>query len=102
MKAFEALDSRALGSSRRSDYMTENRRYQFFGNATEHRPLRDLLPLATPLSIHIDPTNVCNLRCQFCPTVHPALLADKGRRLSMMSLGRPVSKDYRRPGAVSR
>jgi MoaA/NifB/PqqE/SkfB family radical SAM enzyme len=66
--------------------MSQTNGYKFFGDASEHRPLRELLPLSTPLSIHIDPTNACNLRCQFCPTGHPSLLAERGRRAGQMSL----------------
>jgi len=31
-------------------------------------PLKDLLPLGLPLSMFIDPVNLCNFRCTFCPT----------------------------------
>jgi len=78
-----STNSRDPGGARR---MSPSQTYRFFGNATEHQPLRELLPLSTPLSIHIDPTNVCNLRCQFCPTGHPSLLAKHGRRTTQMRL----------------
>jgi radical SAM protein with 4Fe4S-binding SPASM domain len=61
-------------------------RLRFFGDATTHRPLQDLLPLATPLRIHIDPTSACNLRCQFCPSGHPELLSFSHRTNTMMPL----------------
>jgi radical SAM protein with 4Fe4S-binding SPASM domain len=41
--------------------------------------LAESLPLATPLSMQIDPSNLCNFRCQFCPTGHPNLLRQVGR-----------------------
>ena len=31
-------------------------------------PLKELLPLPLPLSMFIDPVNLCNFRCTFCPT----------------------------------
>lgn len=37
------------------------------------------LPLTTPFSIQIDPSNLCNFRCLFCPTGHPHLLRQIGR-----------------------
>lgn len=49
------------------------------------KPLRDLIPLATPLTVLIDPTNHCNLACQFCPTGHPEVLAQVNRSSSFMS-----------------
>ncbi len=30
------------------------------------KPLQDLLPLDTPLTMYIDPTNICNFACKFC------------------------------------
>jgi len=30
--------------------------------------LIDMLPLANPLALAIDPVNLCNFRCKFCPT----------------------------------
>ena len=41
--------------------------------------LAESLPLQTPLSIQIDPSNLCNFRCLFCPTGHPDLLRQAGR-----------------------
>ena len=48
--------------------------FRFFGDPQKHKTLVNLLPLSTPLSLHIDPSNICNLRCSFCPTGHPELL----------------------------
>jgi radical SAM protein with 4Fe4S-binding SPASM domain len=36
----------------------------------DRKPLRDLLPLKKPLSLFVEPTNVCNFRCT--PCVHGA------------------------------
>ncbi|MEI6209100.1 MAG: radical SAM/SPASM domain-containing protein [Desulfuromonadales bacterium] len=41
--------------------------------------LAECLPLETPLSLQIDPSNLCNFRCRFCPTGHPDLLNRVGR-----------------------
>ena len=36
--------------------------------STQNRSeLSDVLPLALPLSLHVEPTNVCNFRCKSCP-----------------------------------
>ena len=39
-----------------------------YGNivATKRNRLEDVIPLSTPFSICIDPSNVCNFKCQFC------------------------------------
>ena len=30
--------------------------------------IKDILPLKVPMLIWIDPTNMCNFKCVFCPT----------------------------------
>jgi len=35
------------------------------------RNLRDILPLAMPMSMHIEPTNICNFKCVSCPQTMP-------------------------------
>ena len=42
-------------------------------------PLDTLLPLETPLVVFVDPSSACNLKCVFCPTGHPDLIAETGR-----------------------
>jgi len=42
-------------------------------------PLHTLLPMPVPETIHIDPSNLCNFRCAFCPTADKDLLARVGR-----------------------
>lgn len=49
-------------------------------------PLKQLLPLATPLSLMVDPTNACNFKCVFCPTGDAELLKSVGREKGMLSL----------------
>lgn len=48
--------------------------------------LLDHLPLDTPLSVHIDPTNGCNFKCTFCPTGDSALLKAVGRKIVNLKL----------------
>jgi molybdenum cofactor biosynthesis enzyme MoaA len=50
------------------------------------RPLWQMLPQSVPYAINIDPTNVCNFRCPFCPTGNPAVLAHMGRPRGVMTL----------------
>jgi radical SAM protein with 4Fe4S-binding SPASM domain len=58
-------------------------RYTFYGRDYPVR-LVEMLPLSGPLSLHIDPANLCNLKCAFCPTGHPDLLKKVGRPRGMM------------------
>src|SRR5512133_337505 len=50
------------------------------------RSLFSQLPLSMPLVIHIDPSNVCNFKCIFCPTADTALLRDVNRPRQIMSM----------------
>lgn len=47
--------------------------------------LIDAVPLSTPWTMFIEPTNVCNFRCQYCPTGHTDLLREVGRKNTLMS-----------------
>src|SRR5512139_291346 len=46
-------------------------------------PLHAIAPLDYPLVIYLEPTNVCNFRCDFCPTGNTALVK-KHRPVGMM------------------
>ena len=35
-------------------------------HSANKRPLQDLVPLKTPISVHIDVSSVCNYKCSFC------------------------------------
>lgn len=62
-------------------YLKKNRPWE------KDRPrirLAESLPLTTPFSVQIDPSNLCNFRCQFCPTGHPDLLRKVGRSKSQL------------------
>lgn len=49
-------------------------------------PLQDVIPLAAPYLLYIDPTNKCNFRCNFCPTSDKQLLRRVGRPFATMSM----------------
>ncbi|MEI6209101.1 MAG: radical SAM/SPASM domain-containing protein [Desulfuromonadales bacterium] len=51
---------------------------QYNADAPRHQLALEL-PLAAPYLVHVDPTNLCNFRCPFCPTGHPELLREVGR-----------------------
>jgi len=44
--------------------------------ANDRKPLHTLLPLAAPLALYIEPSNYCNLKCNFCPQ-HFGLIKEK-------------------------
>lgn len=46
--------------------------------------LQDAIPLDSPFVVYIDPTNKCNLRCEFCPTSDKSLLRQVGRQGATM------------------
>lgn len=47
-------------------------------------PLQDLIPLDTPMSILVSPTDYCNIKCIFCPFHGPT--AETSREKTIMSL----------------
>jgi radical SAM protein with 4Fe4S-binding SPASM domain len=42
-------------------------------------------PLPGPISMYIEPTNACNIRCRFCPTGDQALIKQVGRKTGTMT-----------------
>ena len=48
--------------------------------------IKDILPLKVPMLIWIDPTNMCNFKCVFCPTGDDELLKSVGRPKGMMDM----------------
>ena len=60
--------------------------YGSIRRSAEVVPLSQLLPLDTPLSLLIDPSNGCNFKCVFCPTGDAELLATVGRKPKAMRL----------------
>lgn len=61
------------------------------------RQLAEALPLEAPFSILIDPCNLCNFKCSFCPTGNSQLLAKVARPNGMMdfNLFRKIIDDLR-------
>lgn len=47
--------------------------------------LIDAVPLPAPLTVFIDTGDPCNFKCEFCPTGHPDLLKQYGRKPTFMS-----------------
>lgn len=45
----------------------------------ERRPLAQMIPLAAPWMIRVDPSNACNFACDYCPTGHPDLIRGRPR-----------------------
>ncbi|MEI8246728.1 MAG: radical SAM/SPASM domain-containing protein [Lentisphaerota bacterium] len=59
--------------------------------------LADIIPLQTPFLLFLEPTNLCNFKCKFCPTGNTDLLKKVGRRpISMsMALLKKIVKDLK-------
>jgi len=47
--------------------------------------LKDAIPLSTPWVVFVDPSDLCNFRCKFCPSSDKGLLESYGRPLKRMS-----------------
>ncbi len=43
------------------------------------KKLAQVLPLYAPISVHLDPSNICNFKCIFCPTGDNELLSSVNR-----------------------
>ena len=56
---------------------------QYNADASRHH-LAAVVPLPAPFLVHIDPTNLCNFKCRFCPTGMPDLLKRVGRPSGLM------------------
>ncbi|MCP9442238.1 MAG: radical SAM protein [Nitrospira sp.] len=53
----------------------------------DHRtPLQDVIPLATPMVLFVDPIDTCNFKCTFCPTGDRDLIKSTGRWQGRMHL----------------
>ena len=50
-----------------------------------HVPLQNVIPLETPYLIFLDPSNICNFKCKFCPT-GDRKLAKKFRKPALLQL----------------
>jgi len=49
--------------------------------------LETVIPLATPFTLFVDPSDVCNFQCQFCPSGNKKLLKDVRRKPRLMDFG---------------
>jgi len=58
-------------------------------------PLQDVVPLATPIVVFVDPASACNFRCTFCPTGHFELseVRDRYNGLMKFDLFRKIVDD---------
>ena len=63
---------------------TNNKLKPYKAHISNEKRLIELLPLGTPLSILIDPCNICNFKCTFCPTSDAKLLKSVGRPKGIM------------------
>lgn len=46
--------------------------------------LEEVIPIATPFLIFLDPSDLCNFKCKFCPTGNKALIKTTKRRPGLM------------------
>ena len=65
-----------MGKIKGSDYLRSQNRIK----------LEESVPLPSPLIILVEPTNLCNLKCAFCPTSDEKLLKEVGRPKGSMPL----------------
>jgi MoaA/NifB/PqqE/SkfB family radical SAM enzyme len=52
----------------------------------DRKPLISLLPLEAPLVLFVDPSDACNLKCNFCPTSNNTLMKEVKRPLKLMNM----------------
>lgn len=55
-------------------------------NLEGRTPLQDVIPLASPFVVFVDPASACNFLCPFCPTGHRGLIEESGRFQGVMRL----------------
>ncbi|MBC7952326.1 MAG: radical SAM protein [Rhodospirillaceae bacterium] len=75
----------------------DDKQKRYGSNWKKKLPVRELLPLGTPLAVMVDPSNGCNFRCVFCPTGNPELLkeAQRPRGAMKLELFRKIVEDMR-------
>lgn len=52
----------------------------------QRQQLQEIIPLSAPFVMYIDPTNLCNFRCKFCPTADKVLLKQVERPSGLMHM----------------
>ncbi|MGD0679901.1 MAG: radical SAM protein [Polyangiaceae bacterium] len=55
-------------------------------NLENRTPLQEVIPLATPITLFVDPASACNFQCTFCPTGDREAIAETGRYQGTMKL----------------
>ncbi|WP_432662630.1 radical SAM protein [Wukongibacter baidiensis] len=64
----------------------DSKKIKCYYDHKNYKKLSEMLPLSTPLSIYIDPSNVCNFKCIFCPTGDKELLRSINRPEGIMDV----------------
>ena len=49
-------------------------------------PLQEVIPLSTPFVLQIEPTNLCNIKCRFCPVGEQNIGKQSGINRGMLTL----------------
>ncbi|MDQ7824272.1 MAG: radical SAM/SPASM domain-containing protein [Candidatus Eremiobacteraeota bacterium] len=52
----------------------------------ERQPLEEVIPLPAPFVVYVEPANLCNFKCIFCPTGDSELIKKVGRPSGVMSM----------------
>ena len=60
------------------------------------KPLQELLPLDTPLTMYIDPTNICNFACKFCFNGDESSLKKMNKSMMGMELFEKIVNDLKK------
>lgn len=55
-------------------------------NLEDRTPLQNIIPIETPFLLYLDPSSLCNFKCQFCPSGHRNLIENVGYKRSIMNL----------------
>ncbi len=77
-------------SNKKSEDNTSIQGVQYWGNNRQYNAKRTrislpkAMPVSTPFLVNIDPANICNMKCRFCPTGHKELLSKFNRPKGMM------------------
>jgi pyruvate-formate lyase-activating enzyme len=65
-------------------YADKRRSFRDLHDRSTPPPLWRMLPQSVPYGVIVEPTNLCNFRCPFCPTGNPTVLTSVGRPKGMM------------------
>lgn len=61
----------------------------------KRKPLQELLPLDTPLTMYIDPTNICNFACKFCFNGDESALKKMNKSMLEMERFKKIVQDLK-------